>query len=239
MGYPQNQAGPLIGAEVISLPNTEADPKAPWPTYSVPPAVRQSVSQGKPPKQKLSPLPQAQVVQPPVAPIGAPAPAGGGAPPLAASPAQPGPPSGNLKIVRQASAQTGSPAQQPQPQVVPQPAPAKPRQATPPVAPAARTPGAAPVAVGRAPKPVPAAATSVDGLATGALVLGIMALVFGLFTAIPAIVLGHIALLRSDPIWTPPAVNRRSKIALALGYTFSVLWLVILVAVSIALFSGR
>ena len=74
---------------------------------------------------------------------------------------------------------------------------------------------------------------SVEQLSTVALVLGLLGVFLMFLVSIPAIICGHVALHRSDPVWTPRAIRRRAQWGLALGYGTTILWIAVLVLSSV------
>jgi uncharacterized membrane protein YbaN (DUF454 family) len=65
----------------------------------------------------------------------------------------------------------------------------------------------------------------VKRLGTASLVLGLLGIVLPLVAGVPAIICGHLALRRADPVWTPERLKRRAQWGLALGYLTSLAWL--------------
>lgn len=69
------------------------------------------------------------------------------------------------------------------------------------------------------------AAQGVRRLGTASLVLGLLGILLPLIAGVPAIICGHLALRRADPVWTPERLKRRAQWGLALGYLTSLAWL--------------
>ncbi|HEU5441840.1 MAG TPA: DUF4190 domain-containing protein [Ktedonobacterales bacterium] len=68
-------------------------------------------------------------------------------------------------------------------------------------------------------------AQGVHRLGTASLVLGLLGILLPLVAGVPAIICGHLALRRADPVWTPERLKRRAQWGLALGYLTSLAWL--------------
>lgn len=194
---------PLVGKRIVDLPMPVADGNQPWPGFQIPAPTRREVLSGRMPLRALGPLPAVGRIENSVPP------------PPSSSPITGSLQTGNLpNVIRQAAAVGAPGSSQPRPPSGPTPPPMF----------------AGPGAISPIIKLQDQQARA-ERFARNALTLGLLGIILGFLTGLPAIVYGYLARSKLNPHLTPNRIRAQAAWGLALGYLTSIAWAIIIIAV--------
>ena len=191
---------PLVGKKIVDLPMPLADGNQPWPGFQIPASTRREVMSGRMPMRALGPLPAVGRIENSVPP-----------------------PVQMTKLT--ASLQTGSQAG-----VIRMAGPVGGSGAAPP----RQTSGQTPTPMFTASPGIAALRDLLDRQAKAerharnALTLGVLGIILGFLTGLPAIIYGHLARRRINTLPAPSRVRVQAAWGLALGYLTSITWIIII-----------
>ena len=195
---------PLVGKKIVDLPMPGADGNQPWPGFQIPAATRREVLSGRMPMRALGPLPAVGRIENSVPPP-LPAPVTGSLQPA------------NLPgFIRQA-APVGAPGS------------SQPRPPSGPMPPMFGSPSSPP-ATGAWLKDFQERQAQAERFARYALTLGLLGMILGFLTGLPAIIYGSLARRKINPHLTLARIRRQAAWGLALGYLTSIAWAIIIIA---------